>query len=359
MGNRFGGWVNSMVSDTAPIRPEERFDEAKLAAYLREHVGELMGSGPIEFAQFPGGAANLTYLAKSVEGELVLRRAPLGGVARGGHDMEREHRVLSRVWRQYPLAPRAYHYCADPDVMGKPFFVMERRVGHVIRSEWPGALSDDPDGRRRVAEGLIDGLAELHLVDPTKADLGDLGHPDGFVERQLTGWWQRWEAAKTREIPDMDRARTLLEASVPDAQAVTILHNDYKLDNTMVDDRGEMVAVFDWDMATRGDPLVDLGTLLAYWPDPGSPTYPIFGERSVALAPDLSKDEASARYESATGYDLDTVPYYEGLALFRIAVIIEQIYARYAAGQTTDSRFAIFEPIPPVLAGAAVATLGG
>jgi len=348
-----------MASDTAPIRPEERFDEARVAAYLSKHLSDLFGPGPIDFAQFPGGAANLTYLARSAHGEFVLRRAPLGGVARGGHDMEREYRVLSRIWSVYPPAPRAFHYCADPEVMGKPFFVMERRNGHVIRAEWPSTIADDPAGRRRVAEGLIDGLAELHLVDPAAADLGDLGRPEGFVERQIAGWSDRWDAAETREVPDMDRARDLLGAAMPEPQAATILHNDYKLDNTMVDDDGAMVAVFDWDMATRGDPLVDLGTLLAYWPDPGSPTFPIFGERSVALAPDLSKEAATGRYRNATGFDLDSVAYYEGLALFRIAVIIEQIFARYVAGQTSDTRFAVFEPIPPLLAAAAVETLGG
>jgi len=345
------------LTDTAPIRPEERFDEGRVASYLSEHVPDLIGEGPIEFAQFPGGAANLTYLASSPQGELVLRRAPLGGVAKGGHDMEREHRVLSRLWSVYPLAPRAYHYCPDPDMMGKPFFVMERRRGYVIRSEWPSTIADDPAARRRVAEGLIDGLSALHSIDPADADLDDLGHPDGFVERQIGGWSDRWGAAKTRQVPDMDRARHELLAGLPTPQTATILHNDYKLDNTMVDDDGEVVAVFDWDMSTRGDPLVDLGTLLAYWPDPGSPTFPIFGERSVALAPDLSKDEATSRYAEGTGFDLSSVGYYEGLALYRIAVIIEQIYARYLAGQTSDTRFAAFEPIPPLLAAAAVDTL--
>lgn len=348
-----------MATDTAPIRPEERFDEAVVADYLTEHVPDLVGPGPIEFAQFPGGAANLTYLARGSQGEVVLRRAPLGKVAKGGHDMEREHRVLSRLWARYPLAPRAFHYCADPDVMGKPFFVMERRNGHVVRAEWPETIAGSPAARRRVAEGLIDGLAELHRVDPAAVGLDELGRPDGFVERQIAGWSDRWEAARTRELADMDRARSRLEETVPEPQAVTILHNDYKLDNTMVDDEGAMVAVFDWDMATRGDPLVDLGTLLTYWPDPGAPTYPIFGSRSVALAPDLPRDEAAGRYADGTGFDLSAIGFYEGLALFRIAVIIEQIYARYAAGQTSDQRFAAFEPIPPILAAAAVETLEG
>jgi aminoglycoside phosphotransferase (APT) family kinase protein len=345
------------VTDTAPIRPEERFDEERVAAYLIEQLPDLVGTGPVEFAQFPGGAANLTYLAKSPQIELVLRRAPLGAVARGGHDMEREHRVLSRLWVQFPLAPRAFHYCDDPEVMGKPFFVMERRNGYVIRSRWPDSIGEDAAARRLVAKGLVDGLAALHLVDPASVDLADFGRPAGFVDRQIGGWSDRWEAAKTRDLPDMNRARELLASAVPDPQAATILHNDYKLDNTMVDASGEMVAVFDWDMATRGDPLVDLGTLLAYWPEPGSPTYPIFGSRSVALAPDLSKEEATARYAAATGFDLGNVDYYEGLALYRIAVIIEQIYSRFVAGQTSDDRFAAFEPIPPLLAAAAVDTL--
>ena len=157
----------------------------------------------------------------------------------------------------------------------------------------------------------------------------------------------------------MSEARAMLTAAVPKAQAATILHNDYKLDNVMVDDEGAMVAVFDWDMATRGDPLVDVGTLMAYWPDPGSPTYPIFGARSVALAPDLPKADAAQRYAEATGFDLALLRFYEGLALYRIAVIIEQIYARYASGQTSDERFAAFEPIPAVLAASAAATLAG
>ena len=155
----------------------------------------------------------------------------------------------------------------------------------------------------------------------------------------------------------MDRARLLLERDLPEPQAVSILHNDYKLDNTMVSGEGDVVAVFDWDMATRGDPLVDLGTLLAYWADPDDPTYPVFGDRAVTLAPYLSKHELVAEYASVAGFDVSGVRYYEGLALYRIAVIIEQIYARYVAGQTSDERFARFEPLAPILAGAAVEVL--
>lgn len=346
-----------MAHDTAPIRPEERFDEAKVAAHLRSHLPDLVGEHEIVFDQFPGGAANLTYRARAGDVELVVRRAPLGPVARGAHDMEREHHVLSRLWRAFPEAPRAHLYCDDPSVMGKPFFVMERRHGWVIRATWPPGFGDDVSVRRHLAIQLVRTLARLHDVDPEEVGLDDLGRPDGFVERQIAGWARRWDAAKTREVAAMDRARALLERNLPAPQAVSILHNDYKLDNTMVSDEGDIVAVFDWDMATRGDPLVDLGTLLAYWADPDGPTYPVFGERAVTLAPYLSKDELVEQYADVAGFDVTGVRYYEGLALYRIAVIIEQIYARYVAGQTSDERFARFEPLAPILAEAAVEVL--
>lgn len=346
-----------MAHDTAPIREDERFDEARVAAYLQTHLAELVGVEPIVFDQFPGGAANLTYRAVAGNTELVLRRAPHGPVAERSHDMEREHRVLSRLWRAYPKAPRSYHFCADPDVLGKPFFVMERRRGWVIRNEWPEAYADDTL-RQRLAGAVVDGLAELHLVDVRELGLEDLGRPDGFVERQVAGWTRRWHAAKTREVAAMDEASTALASDRPPPGPTTILHNDYKLDNTMADDAGAVVAVFDWDMATRGNALVDLGTLLAYWPDPASSTSPIFGEQGVMLAPYLTKSDVVDRYGLATGFDVSHISYYEGLALFRIAVIVEQIYHRYVGGQTADDRFARFEPIAPILAEAACEVLG-
>lgn len=342
-------------SDTAPIRSEERFDEAAVAAYLRTELPELFDDAPITFAQFPGGAANLTYLARSGDTEVVLRRPPLGEVAKSGHDMEREHRVLSRLWRAFPKAPRAYLYCADPDVMGKDFFVMERRHGHVIRGSWPAGFGIDE--RRRTARDLVATLGELHHVDPSSVGLADLGHPDGFVTRQVAGWLRRWDAAKTRDVPDMEVAARLLDANVPSPQAAVILHNDYKLDNTMVANGGELVAVFDWDMCTRGDPLVDLGTLLAYWPDEAAPTYPVLGDRAVTLSPYLGRNDVVEAYAHATGFDVSGISYFEGLALFRIAVIIEQIYARYVAGATSDERFAAFEPLAPILAEASAEAL--
>ncbi|MDH3729968.1 MAG: phosphotransferase family protein [Acidimicrobiia bacterium] len=334
------------MTDTAPIRPEEGFDEEAVGAFLSGAITDL--APPFVFEQFPGGKANLTYLARdAADRELVLRRPPLGEVAPGSHDMGREHRVLSRLWQRYPKAPRAFALCEDAAVMGKPFFVMERRQGVVVRETWP---FDESSKRRMAASSLIDSLAELHEVDFVEVGLGDHGKPDGFVRRQIAGWVDRWHRAKTRELGDMDSAARALD-SVPDPQRTVLLHNDFKLDNTMLGLDGAVTSVFDWDMSTLGDPLVDLGTALAYWADSESPTYRVFGSSAAELSPYLRPADAAQRYESLTGLDLSDLDFYVGLAYFRIAVIIEQIYARYVAGQTTDPRFAgLGELVPPLAA---------
>lgn len=344
-----------MGQDTAPIRDEETFDRDAVAGYLRRALPEAVRDHQITFDQFPGGAANLTYRAVAGSTELVLRRAPLGEVARGGHDMHREYRVLSTLWQAYPLAPRALHFCEDPGVMGKPFFVMERRHGWVVRDQWPPGFASD--GPARLAASLVDGLADLHRVDPQQVGLEDLGRPDGFVSRQVEGWEARWRAAQTRDVEQIDALAEQLRGGIPKPQVPVILHNDYKLDNTMTDHHGDIVAVFDWDMATRGDPLVDVGTLLAYWVDEDGPTYPVFGERAVTLADVMPKRDVLERYASRSGLDVANISYYEALALYRIAVIIEQIYHRFVVGQTSDPRFARFEPVAPLLAEAALDVL--
>ena len=341
--------------DTAPIRPDERFDEARVTAFLREHL-PLVGDGPITYEQFPGGKANLTYLARAGATELVLRRPPLGPVARGAHDMAREHRVLSVLHASYPRAPRAYLLCADPDVMGKPFFVMERRRGHVVRGEWPPGIPLDDGFRRAVGENLVDALAELHLVDHEALGLGDLGHSDGFVARQVAGWSDRWDRAKDREVPAMDEAARRLAVAVPRPQAATLLHNDFKLDNTMIDDVGAIVAVFDWDMSTTGDPLVDVGTTLAYWSSGGVGSFA--ASDAVVLGDVIGPADIVERYAGVSGFDLSGIDWDRALGLFRIAVIVQQIYIRWVRGQTQDDRFSGLGEIIPPMAEAAVELLG-
>lgn len=238
--------------------------------------------------------------------------------------------------------------------MGDVFFVMERRHGEVIRETWPPGLPDDDDYRGRLAENVVDALADLHRVDYRALDLDDLGRPEGFVARQVAGWTDRWHRAKEGDVAAMDELSHGLAEEMPDPQAAVILHNDFKIDNLMVDADAEVVAVFDWDMATLGDPLVDLGTALAYWADPSDVTYPVFGARGYTLAGVMGKDRVAERYAERSGFSVDRAGYYEALGLFRIAVIIQQIYIRYRRGQTSDERFAVLGAIVPPIAASAL-----
>jgi len=322
-----------------------------VGAYLRQHLPDVVGDHEIHFEQFPGGKANLTYLARVGDRELVLRRPPVGPVAPKAHDMAREYRVLSVLHAAYPKAPQAYLLCEDPAVMDKPFFVMERRHGHVVRGVWPEELVAAGVTPRHVGENLVDALAELHGVDPMAIGLGDLGHPDGFVERQVSGWAGRWQKARHEDVPAMDRVAARLASTLPAPQSVALLHNDFKLDNTMIGGDGRVVAVLDWDMATIGDPLVDLGTMLAYWGAPG-PAAAVAAD-SLMVGEAMAIDEVAERYAAATGFDVSNADWYRALGLFRVAVIVQQIYIRYLRGQTSDERFAVLGALVPTLAEAA------
>lgn len=345
--------------DTAPIRPEERFDEHKLVTYLRQNVAEFAGNEPIEFQQFPGGHANLTYLISVGNQEYVLRRPPLGPVAPKSHDMVREFTVLHALSKVLRQAPVAFHLCQDEAVLGRPFFVMERRRGFVIRNHWPAGLTDSTEIRRRISEQFIDTLVALHQVDFTAVGLRNLGRPEGFAERQVQGWAGRWGRSKTREVKAMDQLAVWLAGRVPAPQAASLLHNDYKLDNAMVDETGNLVAIFDWDMATLGDPLIDLGTTLAYWSQPTDLPYRIFMDNPLLHGGFLTRAGLVDRYRAGTGFDLSGLRWYEVFAFFKIAVIVEQIYARYVAGQTSDQRFADFGTRVERLSAAALELAGG
>lgn len=342
------------MDNPGEVRADEQLDEAALAAWLQSTVPGL--TGPMSVTQFHGGHANLTYMVSFGDQELVVRRPPLGPVAPKSHDMGREFRALAGLTPQFPHSPRPLGFCEDESVLGAPFLVMERRQGYVIRSEWPAFLPDDPALRRRISEDLVDALADLHMVDTSTPELSTLGRPEGFVERQVRGWLGRWEAAKTREIPDMDRAAAWCLEHIPVPQSVSVLHNDYKLDNCMygADDPGRLVAIFDWDMASLGDPLVDLGTLLGYW----SEATDDMGRGTVGgvstLDGFLKRDELAERYAARTGLDLSEIGFYETFALFKTAVVLEQIYVRWVRGQTKDARFEGLGSIVPQLAAGAV-----
>jgi len=338
--------------DTIPVRPDERFDEGRLAEYLR---GRLPGAdSPLTVRQFGGGAANLTYLLTFDGREYVLRRPPLGPVAPRSHDMAREHRVLSVLHQAYPLAPRAFLYCEDPSPIGSPFFVMERRRGVVVRRAIPEVFAGVPGAERRLSEALVDALADLHAVDYRAVGLEALGRPEGFLERQVEGWWERWQKARLGEMADMDVVYAWLKDHLPPIGAAGLVHNDYKLDNAMfaAEDPGRLVAVFDWDMCTLGDPLADLGSLLCYWSESGDPP----ALRAMAMMPTEGfpgRAELVDRYAARSRRDVSGIAFHHVLGLFRLVVIAAQIYVRFHRGQTRDQRFGAFGPLVAVVAAAA------
>ena len=349
-----------MSNDTAPVRAGEELDIGSLAAYLGGKLENL--DGPLEVDQFPGGHSNLTYCLRvgrlrAGQREYVLRRPPLGPVPPKAHDMSREFRVLSRVAPRFPPAPRVYVLCEDESVIGAPFFVMERRRGLIVRRDVPRELGVTDSYASRVSEAFIDCLAELHSIDIRRHGLDSLGRPDGFLERQVRGWSGRWDRARTTDLPEMTRLAGWLAARLPKSLPATVVHNDYKLDNLMLDpaDPSRVNAVLDWEMTSVGDPLVDLGIVLCYWPEAGDPPMRREAISAVTTQPGwFSRGQLLERYASATGRDLTGITYYEVFGLYKLAVVLQQIYYRYHVGQTSDPRFADFDQRVRGLAEAAV-----
>lgn len=348
-----------LLPEVVDVRAGEEFDPAPVEAWIRARMPEL--DEPFAVRQFPGGHANLTYLLRFGKRELVLRRPPFGPVGPGAHDMTREYAVLSRLWKSLPTAPRAYLLCEDPEVLGATFFVMERRTGVVVRNQIPDEMRHHAEAPRRVSLALVDAMADLHDVDFEQAGLGDLGRPAGFVARQLSGWKKRFELAKDVEIPIFDEVHARLVASQPEPGAPSLVHNDLKLDNCQFDpaDPDRVKSIFDWDMTTLGDPLVDLGTLLSYWAqaDDGadrSPTATLTAEPGFP-----TRREIAGHYAERRGVSLERVAWYEGFALWKNAVVLQQIYIRYVRGQTADERFAGMGARVPVLVRLAGGVLDG
>ena len=355
VGGSIEGGGDPPQHDTAPVRPDERCDVAALEVCLR---GRFPGAeGPLVIEQFPSGYSNLTYLLRFGEREFVLRRPPLGPLPPKAHDMAREHRVLDALWRFFPPAPRPYLLCEDPSIIGAPFFVMERRAGVVIRRELPPHWAHDPGVCRLISETLVDVMAELHAVDWRAAGLHDLGRPEGFMARQVRGWTDRWERAKDREIPALTDLSRWLADRVPVPSDATLVHGDLKLDNVMLDpqDPARVVAVLDWEMCTTGDPLADLGILLGYWAEAKDPLARQESVLQVTALPGFyTRAELVKRYATQTGRDVSKIAFYEAFALFKIAVVIQQIYIRWKRGQTKDERFGLLAPRVEALAQAAL-----
>ena len=329
-----------VVDEAVDARAEERLDPERLRPFV---ASALPGaSGPLTILQFPRGHSNLTYLVRLGDREAVLRRAPFGTKVKSAHDMRREFRLLSALRGVYARAPRPIAFCEDEGVIGAPFYLMERVRGIVLRGDGSSSgLSLTPELLRATSTALVDNLADLHAV-PLVGDVAALGRPEGYVARQVKGWTERWGAARTDDVPEVEAAAAWLAANLPPESGGALIHNDYKYDNVLLDpgDPSRVVAVLDWEMATLGDPLMDLGIALGYWIDPDDPTDMRARPPGPTFLPgNLSRREVLERYEARTGRRVAEPLYYYVFALFRAAVIYQQIYKRWVEGHTRDPRF--------------------
>ncbi len=329
------------VGEPRPARAGEALDPAVLGGWLD---GVLGGHAPIEILQFPGGHSNLTYLVRRAGAEYVLRRPPFGSRVKTAHDMGREHTVLSALAPVWPKAPRPIAMCTDDAVLGAPFYLMERKPGVILRKQAPAGVTVDAAAARRVCELLVDALAELHAVDYRAAGLGELGKPAGYVRRQVEGWTERYHGSKTDDLPVVLEVAAWLAAQLPTDGAPTLIHNDWKFDNLVFDpELTRIVGVLDWEMATVGDPLMDLGTSLGYWVEAGDDPGLQMMRFGLTTEPGmLTRAEVAAHYTAATGRDTGAIVFYYAFGLFKTAVVAQQIYYRWKQGLTQDPRFGQF-----------------
>ncbi len=360
-----------MFNEAIKVRPDEVLDVSSLADFLRTRIPTPFDS--IEVFQFPSGNSNLTYLIRLGRVEFVLRRPPFGNTVAGAHDMKREFDVLSRLSKMYPPAPEPILFCDDRSVIGAEFYLMERLDGIILRgtidpNHFEGKTSklitdfnSSPDMQRKVCGSFIENLARLHRVDHKFAGLDKLGKPEGYCRRQVVGWTQRYEAAKTHQHSELEAAMKWLNENIPAEFGATLVHNDYKFDNIMLDpeDLTRIVAVLDWEMVTIGDPLMDLGTTLGYWMSPE------FGEEMMqmpfnpyVLMSNISRQELVDLYAELSGRDVSGIMYHYVFGTFKIAVIAQQIYARFVKGATKDQRFANFDRFVSALGRIAAKAIG-
>jgi aminoglycoside phosphotransferase (APT) family kinase protein len=334
--------VSAGIDEASEMRDEERLETARLEGFLRSALGDP--GGAVSVLQFRRGHSNLTYLVRVGEREAVLRRAPFGVKVKTAHDMKREYAMLAALQGAYPRAPRPIAFCDDESLIGARFYLMERVRGVILRGDTPPpGIAFSEELLRRTSTALVDNLAALHAVDATRPPLSAIGKPQGYVARQVNGWTERYFNAKTDEVPHVEAVAAWLALNLPQASGVAVIHNDYKYDNVVLDpeDLSRVVAVLDWEMSTVGDPLTDLGTFLGYWADADDP--PELRARPYGptfLPGSLSRAEIVARYEERSGRAAPSIVFYYVFALFKIAVIVQQIYRRYVDGATHDSRFA-------------------
>ncbi len=344
----------STVTGAAPVRKEDAFDVAHVAKWLRENApGEVALDGTPEVQQFVGGASNLTYLLRYGGGpdaggrDLILRRPPTGTKARGAHDMRREHDIQAALAPVFPAVPGMVAFCDDDDVIGSQFYVMERLEGTILRRDVPPELGLDRDGVAALCRTAIDTLVALHDVDVEAAGLADLDRGDGYVRRQVEGWCGRYRRARTDDVGDFEATMAWIVAHEPPDRPHVLIHNDFRFDNLVLDlaDPTRIVGVLDWEMATVGDPLMDLGAALAYWVQADDQPAFLAVRRQPTHTPGmLTRAEVVERYSAARGLEVTPAQwrFYEVFGAFRLAVIAQQIYYRFHHGQTSNPTYGEF-----------------
>lgn len=334
------------------VRAEDAFDVAVVDAWLREHVADWaqpLPDGLPEVQQFPGGASNLTYqLTWSGGRRLILRRPPRGVKARSAHDMGREHRIQAALHPVFGRVPRMAAYAGHEvgeRVLGSEFYVMEKLEGTILRQDLPAGMSLTPEQARGLSTRMIDTLVDLHAVDVEAAGLADLGRGPGYVARQVAGWTDRYARARTDDVGDFAEVAAWLAAEQPDDAGMCLIHNDYRFDNVVLGPDLEVVGLLDWELATVGDPLMDLGAVVAYWTQgDDDEMFQLFRRQPTHLPGMLTRAEVWDHYGERTGRTVgaDERIFYETFGLFRLAVIAQQIYYRYVHQQTTNPSFAVF-----------------
>jgi aminoglycoside phosphotransferase (APT) family kinase protein len=332
--------MNDTVDRPVEVRPGEALELTRLGPYLKESLGL---EGEVEVLQYPSGFSNLTYMLRTGKKEVVLRRPPFGSKPKSGHDMQREHDVLAALHGSFPYCPKPLLFCDDKTIIGSPFYVMERIEGMIVRRDFPAELSLSAQDVRALFNRVVDVHVELHAVDFHAVGLEDFGKPEGYVERQIAGWSDRYRRARTPDVPDCEGIMEWLEENrPPDSGRGCIVHNDFRLDNIVLDpgDPQRVRGVLDWEMATIGDPLMDLGASLAYWVEQADPP-PIQAMRMMPTNADgaPTRAEVIARYSAGSGLEIDDFRFYYCYGLFRLAGIVQQIYYRAYHGQTEDPRF--------------------
>jgi len=330
--------MNKPIDSAVAIRKGEELDKVRLLTFLKSNLPHF--ADDIEIKQFPGGFSNLTYLLKAGKNDFVLRKPPFGANIKSAHDMGREYKVLSLLEPVYSKIPKPIIFCEDANVIGAPFYIMERVEGVILRNKIPDGLNLTPAHFNKLSIQIIENLVSLHNLELEKSDLISLGKPEGYVRRQVEGWIKRYFKAETDKISAMNLAAEWMQSSIPMKTTTTFIHNDYKYDNLVLDvDSIEIKAVLDWEMATVGDPLMDLGTSLAYWVENGE--HPALQQFNVTwVEGNLTRQQVIEKYAELRNIDIEELLFYYVFGCFKLGVIAQQIYARYIKGYTKDKRFA-------------------